>query len=212
MPTVKDVVDFARQRKFVTVAVLSEEFDLSTDKACRVLKACWDRGLLAPTDMSWFTIPGDDGLPLKMRSARGATTRSEWHKKSLDAIRAMVADDPTMALTVRDVEKELDTPNVKARNALKLLVELGELVSREAAVGGLYGKRPVLFGVDEAAIAAREDQIELERKAKTAERKAAEKARKKKPQSKTKVSAKSDGDGPEALKELLIVPLYHDEP
>jgi hypothetical protein len=75
----------------------------------------------------------------------------------------------------------------------------------------LYGKRPVLFGLDEAAIVAREEEIQLERKTKALDRKEAEKARqadRRKPRTKTKTTKQSDPSEPEGF----YVPLTYDEP
>ena len=167
MATIKDVVELAESRGFVNISLLQGHFDLTVAQACRALQACWERGLLLPTMESFFAKPVD-GRPTAFREGR--ESRGKWYEPQTTKIKELLESQEGVGVTVRDVERALDISNGQARAALKYMVEVGQLAVGEASTGGLYGKRPTIYGVDEVAISRRDDQIYEDREAKKSER------------------------------------------
>lgn len=156
------VIKACRVRGFITVESLETEFDLSEDQACKVIKACFDKGLLLPTRQSFFTEPDEDGSPIDWRSRTSpgsANRRALWYKPELAAIREYVKEHGGVGVTINDLAEKLEIHGNRLRKALSVLVDLGELQSREAKVGGAFGRHPVIWGVTNKAIDAREQVL-----------------------------------------------------
>lgn len=164
MPTLKDVVKLARSRGLINIDLIAQSLQISEDQACRALKACWDRGLLMPVLTAYFAEP-IQGKPAQMGVGGDAKRRAAWYRPEVRAIEDMLDARSGMGVTVREVVQELRVADNRARNALSLMVETGVLVKGTASAGGAYGHRPLIFGRDLEAIAAR-DQLYLDKASK----------------------------------------------
>lgn len=131
----------------VNVDILAKALHLNEAQACRLIRACWDRGLLLPVREAYFA-PGVGDEPVKFRDVRRSVSdqAQRWYKPYLEALRDYFTDPGCLhALTVNDAIELLDcTPNI-ARKALKMMAMMGELKEEEASTGGAYGHRPLIW-------------------------------------------------------------------
>jgi hypothetical protein len=177
MTTLKDVVKLA-DTGFVSIARLEKELSLPRDKACRALLACWDRGLLLPVVESYFAPPQADGTPVQMRNSENAS-RESWYAEEVKQLRQVFSEHDEdgelipVALTVNDLKEELgiDGRANPLRQALKFLVEQGEIQSFTATAGGAFGHRPIIYGNNMSAFHDRNVDLKLDAEKRKAERK-----------------------------------------
>lgn len=159
MTTLREVLDLAKTQP-ISVEILVKAFpDVDEDKACRILKACWDRGLLLPAAKAWFGLPVEGSLPWstddQRRAGHSASIGKTWssdrkvkyYRDELEKINKFY-DELGMGITVNDVRAIFDCTHERARLFLRVLVEAGELIEQEATAGGAYGRRPKIYARD----------------------------------------------------------------
>lgn len=161
MATLKDVMELAETQGHISADSISKTFDLDLMKACDVLKACWDKGLLLPVDVAWFAPPVD-GEPMKYTREHSIANKEKWYRDELDALRGAFEEDEALALTVTDAAKLLKMNPNKIRKVLKLMEELGELVSAESEFGGAFGHKPIIFSANVDNFQAREEDLAIQ--------------------------------------------------
>lgn len=153
-----EIVELAEKRGFVSVSLLMDELSLSREQAYRALQLCWLKELLYPTDRSWFAPPGGGRSKVLLSEEDVLKRRAHWYRPELIAIRKFL-EDREEGVTVKDIEEGCGIPNARARNALYILVDLQELVVRDASAGGSYGKKPKIFGLDLDSVQARDRSV-----------------------------------------------------
>lgn len=182
MTTLKELTAFIELKGFVSPQMIADEFDVDLVKACDIVKACWDRGLLLPVNRAFFAIPSDDGAPPMWDMAADSSRKQLWYRPEIDAIRKLFAEDPTLAVTVNDMAKLMEVHPNRARKVLYLMAESGELIQEQAEAGGAYHKPPFIFALSKDHIRTREKQAIAESVARKkkggAKRKANDKVRK----------------------------------
>lgn len=139
----------------ITMERIASEFDLSLPEACRILKFAWDQGLLLPVDRAYFAKPVKKGVPFQM--GQGSAYREKNKVKVFDIVKS----NPEMGVSVQDIAHELDITLPPVRASLKALEAEGELISRQAAYGGIFGKRPMIWGLSEEALDARDEVFKV---------------------------------------------------
>lgn len=173
MTNLRDVMRWAEDTGFVSVFGLQEAFGIDAVKACRVLKVCWDRGLLMPVDKAFFAPPVD-GRPFRMtEDSRGEARkrRLQWYRPELALVQAYFEQDPEGSLTVQEAMRNFDLEMNRARNALNLLTDEGVLIRREATSGGVFGRRPFIYALSPNGIVKGDEQVKVETLKRKAERK-----------------------------------------
>lgn len=173
----KEVISYAKRRDYVNIIMLADRFDIEEDQACQVIKACWDRGLLLPTDQSYFTLPKEDG------GIRSFQSKKKKGDNTKEKVLTFMQSRPDVGVSVNDVATALDITPPTARFALRALVAKEVLFEEIASSGGSFGQLPVIWGLSEDALAAR-DKIFAEA---TEHRKKKEKGKKAKASTKESV-------------------------
>lgn len=175
MATLKDVQKLAKTG-FVSIARLESELGLPRDKACRALLLCWQKGLLNPVVEAYFAEPVD-GMPAQMKAVT-YSSRETWYVEELDQLRSVFNETVDglpvkVGVTVNDLKDilEIDGRANPLRQALKVLVDSGEIMAFTATAGGAYGRRPIIYGNDMGAIKARNRDLAAEVVEKKASRK-----------------------------------------
>lgn len=159
---------FIEMRGYVTVHMVTEEFGVTELQACNLIKACWDRGLLAPLPGSWFTLPGEDGGPQPKPPAEEVNRRRlSWYRPELERVRKIWEDDPHAAVTLMDGVEETGITLNRLRKVFNLLVETDELITTQAEYGGAFGRKPLIYSKDLEQVAERNAKLEGEAKART---------------------------------------------
>lgn len=157
----KDVLSIVDEKGHVSAADIAGAFDIPIEKACDVLKACWERGLLLPFDTTWFARP-INGKPVALTGQAGRQNKEKWYRDEIAEISQAFGEDESLALTVRDTTDRFNIPVNKARKILNLMVELEYLISEEAGTGGAFGRRPIIYSINRDNIASRETDLEVE--------------------------------------------------
>jgi len=153
--TLNDVVEFAKQKSYISVESVAEEFSLPEMKACRILLLCFERGLLLPTNKSYFTTPVEDGVVPVFTPGKRKNARTE---PALQILTFFMANDD-MALTANEVEAHFGLSRNLTRGILRELTASGGLKRLQAEKGGAYGNPPMIYGLSEEAIALKEQEV-----------------------------------------------------
>jgi hypothetical protein len=155
---VRKLVD--EDKQYVDILSIMDWFKVSDVQAYRILLACQQWGLLWPTDRSYFTRPADGHPAPFVRPTRNT------HVERRFKVQNLILGRPELGFTLREIYAELtgeiSPPNnklVSTRNVLYELCHSGAIMRRTAVGGGTFGKPPIIFGVNEAGIRARERQI-----------------------------------------------------
>lgn len=177
MVTAQDVMTFARSEPIVTVDLIAKQFDVSEEKAAKVIQILWSKGKLTPFTTSFFTVADGSEVPAyKAGTAKVSDFRRKHYAEELTQYRQLFEGPPTRGLTVSDVltelgeDPEIHSNRTKAHKILKLLEEDKILICRSSRYGGAYGRPPKIWGITEDDVDFREldlqDEAETRRKAK----------------------------------------------
>jgi hypothetical protein len=152
--------------EYVDLLMLMERFGVTDLQACKLMLACFERGLrdsslpgsLLPTTRSYFAKPAD-GRPAEYEYR--ATKKTERGK---DQILDVIRGRPELGFTLRDLYASIHGKGATKNSQLNpIRVKAYELIAnnkieaRRAADGlGSFGKPPIIFGMSEQGILARE--------------------------------------------------------
>lgn len=154
---VKKLKSVVKARGYVSTEMIAKSLDLTIEEARRAVKACYDRGLLIPSDRSYFVLTQEDGTPVPWEG-QGREIRDTRVKR----IKQLLHEHPDIGVIVKDIEEAFDPPlaNSTTRKLLKDLVEEGTLVMGKSAVRPPFmGHFTFIFGLTQEAIDNRDAEF-----------------------------------------------------
>lgn len=175
MATLADVAALAETNKFVSIHLVMEHLGVSEEQACKALLACWQRGLLMPTTVSWFLKPVG-GRPVNVRTSEGGKiARAAYYKPVIGEILKVMDEDPEKGFSIRDLLKIVDISDQQLRKVMAILVDTQEVFVGEASAGGSFGRKPKIYSRTEDGLDSRDEQFVEDQRKKKAVARAAKK-------------------------------------
>jgi hypothetical protein len=102
-----------------------------------------------------------------MKDASGQARKAAYYQAEIAEVTFLFQDNRDAAYTVRELDNILSELGItQLRAVLTTMVEKGDIIKRSATKGGAWGRPPMIYGVDEAAIAKKNREIVLAAKTK----------------------------------------------